>query len=115
MRTLFHRFVEENTEIPLPYEKGKDFSETKVLFVDKFQNETRMLDSEFYEISYLKMIIFIFSNICLVGIPLLFSKWSLSFKIKSIYIKTTFSQAKFIKIIDKGFYNSIVFDLFYFY
>lgn len=96
---IFYSFVEED---PLKSEQKYDFKESKVLFIDKFQNETKMLDAEFYEISNFRLIIFILINICFIGIPLLFSKWSLSFKIKCIYRKCSFSQAKYIKIIDLG-------------
>ena len=79
-----------------------DFMESDILFKDKFQNETRLLKGELYKISKFKCCFYVLFNILFLGLPLLFSKWNLRFKLWVLYSKCLCSKAKYIKITDSG-------------
>ena len=72
------------------------------MFKDKFQNESRLLKGELYKISSWKLVLYVVSNIVFLGLPLLFSKWNIRFKIWSLFTECFFYEAKYIKIIDPG-------------
>lgn len=79
-----------------------NFKEAEVVFRDKFQNEDRGLKAEVLKISTGKLLLYILANIAFLGIPMLFAKWNLKFKLWALFVPCAFATASHIKITDPG-------------